>query len=185
MIKWLVSVCAVWLATPAFAVEYNRVEPSASKIQFTSRQMGVPVEGAFGKFTAQVSFDPAKPQAARARVEIDMASIDAGSAEANDEVTGKNWFAVKQYPTARFESSSFTPLGGNRYQVAGKLTLRNVTREVSAPFTFRDGRFEGRYVIKRLDFGIGQGVWADVGTVANEVEVRFNFLASPHPLPSR
>ena len=47
---------------------------------------------------------------------------------------------------------------------------------MSAPFVFKNGVFEGRYVVKRLDYGIGQGVWADVGTVADEVEVRFNFV---------
>lgn len=173
---WLLGVL---LAAQADAVEYNRVQTSASSIRFISKQMGVPVKGAFGKFSAQLSFDPDKPQAAHASVDIDMSSIDAGSAEANQEVTGKNWFAVKQFPTAHFESSRITPIGGARYQVAGKLTIRNVTREVSAPFTFRNGVFEGRYVLKRLDYGIGQGVWADVGTVADEVEVRFNFVTTP------
>lgn len=176
MIKRGVVMALVLLAWPAFAVDYNRVQMGASSIRFVSKQMGVPVKGAFGKFAAQISFNPDKPQAARVVIDIDMASIDAGGTEANQEVAGKNWFAVKQFPTAHFESSSITALGGNRYQVAGKLTIRNITREVSAPFVFRNGVFEGRYVVKRLDYGIGQGVWADVGTVADEVEVRFNFV---------
>ncbi|MEY3200603.1 MAG: hypothetical protein RIR70_153 [Pseudomonadota bacterium] len=179
MMRLLLCAIVAWLAWPAAAAEYNRVELAASSIQFISKQMGVPVQGGFGKFTAQVNFDPAKPEAARARVEIDMASIDAGSREANQEVIGKNWFAVKEFPLARFESTSLTPLGGDRYQVRGKLTLRNVTREVSAPFSFRGGVFEGRFIVKRLDYGIGQGVWADVGTVADDVEVRFKFLTLP------
>ena len=159
------------------AAEYNQIELKTSSIKFISKQMGVPVEGQFGRFAAQFSFNPDKPQAARAAIDIDMASIDAGSPEANEEVVGKNWFAVKQFPSGRFVASTITPLGANRYQVTGKLTLRNITRDVTAPFTFNNGVFEGRYILKRLDYGIGQGVWADVGTVSDEVEIRFRFTA--------
>lgn len=172
---------ALWLAAllawPALAKEYNRFDLSGSRVSFVSKQMGVPVEGRFSRFTAKFSFDPDKPQAARAAVDIDVASIDAGSAEANEEVTGKNWFAVKQYPVAHFESTRVMPLGDDRYQVSGRLTIRNVTRDVVAPFTFKNGVFEGRYTLRRLDYGIGQGVWSDVGVVADEVEVRFRIQA--------
>ncbi len=94
--------CFGAVALAAQAAQFNAVHTDKSEIAFVSRQMGVPVTGRFGKFTAQVAFDPAAPEAGKARIDIDLASIDAGSRDANDEVRGKNWFDVRSDPTAIF-----------------------------------------------------------------------------------
>lgn len=179
---------AVWivmaaLAAPAaHAVEYRTVLPKQSRIGFEFRQMGVPVKGGFSRFAAQMAFDPAKPEAARAQIEIDLASIDAGSPEANDESAGKLWFDRSAYPRARFVASQVRALGGNRYELRGALTLKGRSREMAIPVTYTPGKgaaaFDGSFVLKRLDFGIGEGMWADVATVANEVKVSFRIAAT-------
>lgn len=165
----------------AHAEEYNAIQADKSTVAFVYRQMNVPVDGRFGKFAAQLKFDPAKPAAATASIDIDLASIDAGSAEANDEVAGKPWFNTKAYPTARFVASSFRSLGGNRYEAVGKLSIKGRTQDATAPFAFstqgRSGIAEGALTIRRADFAIGEGVWADFGTVANEVQIKFRLLA--------
>lgn len=166
----------------AAAAEVGPVQIDKSGVSFVSKQMGVPVDGEFRKFAVQLSFDPAKPEAGRAQIDIDMASIDAGSAEANEEVVGKNWFSVKQFPKAGFVSSSVKPLGAGKFEVAGKLTIRDKTRDAVAPFTMSTQganlQFDGSFIIKRADFGIGQGVWADFDTVANEVQIKFKIVAA-------
>jgi polyisoprenoid-binding protein YceI len=176
-----VAILAVLAAASVQAEEYNAVSPDKSMVAFVYRQMNVPVEGRFGKFAAQLKFDPAKPAAATASIDIDLASIDAGSAEANDEVAGKLWFNTKLFPTARFVANTMHALGGNRYEAVGKLTIKGRTQDVTAPFTFNGqggtGVAEGALVIKRADFGIGEGIWADFGTVANEVQIKFRLLA--------
>jgi polyisoprenoid-binding protein YceI len=127
-------------------------------------------------------FDPAKPEAASAQVEIDLASIDAGSSEANDESAGRLWFNRSVYPKATFISSQVRALGNNRYEMRGSLTLKGRSREIVVPVTYLPGKnaatFDGSFVLKRLDFGIGEGMWADVTTVANEVQVRFRIAAT-------
>ncbi|MBK8338224.1 MAG: YceI family protein [Sterolibacteriaceae bacterium] len=181
MRKTLALVLAALLPCAAAAAEVGAVQADKSRIAFVSRQMGVPVDGEFRKFTVQLSFDPAKPEAGRAQIDIDMASIDAGSAEANEEVVGKNWFHVKQFPKASFVSTSVKPLGGGKFEVAGKLTIRDKTRDVQAPFAMTaqgaNVQFDGSFIIKRADFGIGQGVWADFDTVANDVQIKFKVVA--------
>lgn len=170
------------LLPAAGAAEFTQLEPQKSKVSFVFRQMNVPVEGAFKRFNGRIGFDPAKPAAARAEIEIDLASIDAGSPEANDEVGGKLWFDTKAHPAARFVATSIKPLGNDRFDVAGKMTIKGRTREVSTPATFRregsQGVFEGAFVLRRADYAIGEGLWADFGTVANEVQVRFLLVAS-------
>jgi polyisoprenoid-binding protein YceI len=97
-------------------------------------------------------------------------------------VAGKQWFNTKAFPSARFVSSAVKPLGGNRYEVSGKLTIKGRSQEVTAPATFTPqgaaAAFDGSLTIKRADFAIGEGPWADFGTVANEIQIRFHILAS-------
>jgi len=170
-------------AAPAQAVEFGTVQPAASTLGFTYKQMNVPVDGKFKKFETQISFDPAKPQNAKTVLDIDLASIDAGSQEANDEVAGKLWFNAKAFPKASFVSSSVKALGNNRFEVAGKLTIKGKTLDATAPFTFKqdgaNGVFDGTFTLKRADYAIGEGMWADFGTVANDIQIRFHVVAAP------
>lgn len=164
----------------AAAIEFNQVQAGASSVSFAYRQMGVPLEGGFVHFTAQTTFDPAHPDKAHARIDIDLASIDTGSDDGNDEVKKKPWFDSAVFPTASFVSTGVKALGGNRYEAVGKLTLKGKALEVVAPFTFQAsgarGLFDGAFTIKRLDYNIGEGVWADLGTVANEIQIKFHFV---------
>jgi polyisoprenoid-binding protein YceI len=181
--RWLTPLAlGLTLLGQAPAAELNTVQTDKSTLGFVFREMGVPIDGHFKKFSAQVSFDPARPAAAKAAIDLDLASIDAGSDEANDEVAGKAWFDAKAYPQARFESTAVRALGGNRYEVSGRVSIKGRTQEVAAPFTFtpqgNGGTFDGTFVLKRADFAIGEGIWADFGTVANEIQIKFHFLAS-------
>lgn len=164
----------------AHSAEFGQLQPNKSQIMFISKQMGVPVDGVFKKFAAQIAFDPAKPDAGRAQIEIDLTSIDTGNQEANEEVVGKNWFNVKSFPTAKFVSTGVKPLGNGRFEVAGKMTIKGKTRDLSAPFTMKqegnNAQFDGVFTLKRLEYGIGEGPWGDTDTVANEVQVKFRLV---------
>jgi polyisoprenoid-binding protein YceI len=181
--KRLLLPLLVLAAFSAHAVEYGNVIADKSQITFTSRQMGVPVDGRFGKFAAALGFDPARPEAGRAQIEVDLASVDAGSKDANDEVVGKGWFNVKEFPKARFVSSSVKALGNNRFEARGQMTIKGRTRDMTVPFSYKpDGAnavFEGVLPLQRTQFGIGEGAWADTSVVADEVPIKFRLVASP------
>ena len=171
------------LTVPAMAAgTYNRVLPEKSTLAFVSQQMGVSVDGTFRKFAATLDFDPAKPEAGKATLDIELTSIDAGGPEANDEVKGKNWFDVKQFPTARFVSTSVKPLGNNKYEVRGQMSIKGKTHEVAAPFSLKpEGTgavLEGSFPLKRLDYGVGTGAWGDTSVVADEVQIRFRLAVA-------
>ena len=169
-------------ASAAQAVEYTNVIADKSQITFTSRQMGVPVDGKFGRFAATLSFDPARPEAGKAQIEVDLASVDAGSKDANDEVIGKGWFNVKEFPKARFVSSSVKALGNNRFEAKGQMSIKGRTRDMTVPFSYKpdgaNGVFEGVLPLQRTQFGIGEGPWADTSVVADEVPIKFRLVAS-------
>lgn len=180
---WIVLTCALALVLPhaAGAQRIQAVDLARSEIRFSGKQMGVPAEGRFGKFSAQLDFDPAALERSRAAIEVDLNSIDTGFAEADTEVRrSRLWFNVAAFPTARFESTSIKPLGGSRYEASGKLSIKDRTHDIVAPFTTRkDGAatvFEGGFTLLRLQFGVGEGPWADTDTVANEVQIRFKLV---------
>ena len=168
------------------AAEYNQVQTNQSALTFGYKQMGVPMEGKFSKFSAQVSFDPARLANAQAHIDVSLASIDTGSADADEEVVGKQWFNVKAYPLASFVSTGVRYLGANRYQATGRLSIKGRTLDIVAPVIFKAdgnrGLFEGSFNIKRLDYAIGTGEWTDVGTVADDVRIKFHLVVIASPL---
>jgi len=169
-------------ATAAHAVEYSQVQADKSRIGFGYQQMGVSMDGTFKKFSSQLRFDPAAPSAAKSTIEVDLASVDTGSSEGDAEVATKSWFNTKSFPTARFESTAVKALGGNKYEVAGKLTIKGTTKDVVVPATFtpqgNTGVFDGSLTIKRGDFAIGEGAWKAFNIVANDVVIKFRIAVA-------
>jgi polyisoprenoid-binding protein YceI len=178
--KKLIVAMLLLLPFSASAVEYSKVQADRSSIGFVSRQMNVPVEGVFKKFAAELRFNPAKPETGMARIDIELASIDAGSVDANDEVRGKSWFNVAEFPRATFVTSAVKALGAGKFEATGKMTIKGKTLEMRAPFTLKEDKgvlnIDGVFVLKRLDFGIGSGLWSDTSVVADEVQIKFNFV---------
>ena len=175
--KHLLSTLAIsaLTLTHAHAASYQAVVPEKSAITFSYKQMGVAMDGKFKKFTAQVSLDTAKLDKAKGSIDIDLASIDTGSGEADQEVVGKSWFNVAAYPKASFALKSLKATGANQYEAVGQLTLKGQTRELHAPLKLSpQGVLTGSFVLKRADYGIGEGMWAKFDVVANEITVNFN-----------
>lgn len=183
MKKHLTLALGTVLALSAGAVEYKAIQADKSKVTFQYKQMGVGMEGQFKKFVAQLNFDPAKPAAAQAQLEIDLASIDAGSSEADDEVAGKSWFNVKAFPKATFVARQIKPAGANQYEVTGALTIKGKSQDIKFPLKYAaqgsGGLFSGGFVIRRADFTIGEGPWAKFDVVANDIAVHFQLAAIP------
>lgn len=171
------------LASPALAAEFKRVDLAKSSLIFVSKQMGVAVDGRFKRFEAKLAFDPAAPTKGSAEIAIDLASVDTGVPDADEEVVGKDWFNVANFPKATFVSRDVKVLGGGKFEAVGELSIKGTTKPVKAPFTVREtgGRavFDGNFTILRGDFNVGAGAWADYGTVANEIVIRFHFEATP------
>lgn len=166
------------LAVPC-AHAQQKVLPQGSFIRFALTQMGISVEGRFRKFDAMVAFDPAKPDAAKGDFTVDLASIDLGTPESETEAKRKPWLDVLQFPQARFTASSVRALGGNRFEARGALTIKGVSHDIVAPFTVAETNgvrtVDGQFTLKRLQYKVGEGEWADTDTVADDITVHFRF----------
>ena len=157
-----------------------------SEIRFISKQMGANVEGKFRKFKAHVVFTPHDLSASKVELEIDLNSIDLASEEAETEARRKSWFNTSVFPTAKFVSTTFRNLGGDRYEMTGKLSIKGITKDLAIPITLkRDSAgnqiAEGPFTLKRLEFKLGEGPWADTDTVTDEVAVRVRMVLPPAP----
>ena len=172
------AVFAAALVLAASANAQQKLIPAQSEINFTVKQMGVPLDGKFSKFDAQLAFDSQKPEAGKIAFTIDLGSAAVGDADNTKELKKPEWFNQAKFPTATFSSTSIKSTGPGKLDVAGLLTIKGNAKPVVVPVTLTPGAAgvttaQGSFNIKRVDFKIGEGDWADVSIVANDVTVKF------------
>ncbi len=84
---------------------------------------------------------------------------------------------MRNFPRATFVSTGMRAVGGGKFEARGPLTIKGKTNDVVASFTYKEeggvGVFDGAFAIKRLQFNIGDGVWKDTDTVADDVQIKF------------
>ena len=184
-IRFLSSVAlAAAVLSPLAAQAQQALVPAQSEIQFVSKQMGVPVEGKFKAFSAQVALDPAKLATSKISFTVDTGSADI-SREANAELPKSVWFNVAQFPKATFQSSGIKRVSATQFEVAGKLSIKGVSSDVVVPVTLAQSvantTATGEFPIKRLSFRIGEQEWADTSMVADAVQVKFKLTLTGVP----
>lgn len=152
------------------------VDKSTSSIAFSGEQTGEKFTGSFANFDVQITFSPDDLAGAKIVAVIDLASVDAGDKDRNGALPGKEWFFVKKFPTAKFETTGFKHLGGNKYETTGQLTIRGAAKTVTLPFTLdiNNGKavMAGQLNLNRRDFNIGTGMWKDQDWVKHNVGVQ-------------
>jgi polyisoprenoid-binding protein YceI len=92
------------------------------------------------------------------------------------------WLNVAAFPQAVFQSSAIKAAGAGRFDVAGKLTIKGLARDVTVPVQLAQaggtGTASGGFTLKRLEFKVGDGEWSDTSLVADDVQVRFKLVLS-------
>jgi len=175
-------VAALLLASAAHAQSAApaKLVPAQSEVTFQIKQSGVPVDGKFKRFDAQLALDPKAPQTGSVTVSIDTGSATVGFPESDVELPRAPWFNTAKFPRAVFQASAISPLGAGRFQAKGKLELKGTTRDLVVPVTIvqngPQSTATGEFVVKRLDYKIGEGEWTDLSLVANDVRVRFKLV---------
>ena len=174
MLSALVAASAL---TSTLALAQQKLVPAQSEINFAIKQMGVSVDGRFKKFDAQIAFDPAKLATSSIAFTVDVVSATMGSPESDSELPKANWFNTAKFPQATFQSSSIKALGGGKFEVNGKLSIKGASRDVTVPVAMTQAGANttatGAFALKRLAFKIGENEWADTSMVADDVQVKF------------
>lgn len=164
-------------ATTAWAAD-----PAASRFTFGATLSGGDFEGAFGSYTADIVFDPADLAGSRFSVVVSTASARTGDQERDTTLVGPDFFATSKWNSATWVADRFESTGPGRWTAHGRLTLRGVTRNQDVAFTFVEqpaagtARLAGTALVRRLDYGIGQGDWQDTSVLGNEVRLAFDLV---------
>ena len=171
--------------TPTAAAPIWVVDKAASRLTFRGAVSGQSFDGVFKKWDAQIAFDPKNLKASHVAVTIDMPSVVTGDPTRDQMLPSGDWFAVQRFPKASFVAAMITPAGPGRYQAIGDLSIKGQTRRVAMPFTLvidKDvAHMDGAVTIDRRQFGIGQGQFAGIDTVAAPVQIMVRLTArSPH-----
>ncbi len=174
------------LSAAAQAPSWTVIEEST--VGFTASQSGAPIDGLFQSFKAEVLFAEDKLDESRFDIVIVVASVDSQSTDRDSTIRSANLFDAETWPTGRFSADKITKTGDGTFEAAGTLTLRDVTHDVTLPFQLTieqdpvaPDRWRanawGDMEVKRLDYGVGQGLWKDTSVVANEILIRINITA--------
>ena len=155
-----------------------------SQIEFTVKEMGVPVTGKFKRFEAVLDIDLAKPEKSSAAIRIDIGSLATDNDEADAIAVSTDWLDKVRAPQATFQSSSISALGAGRFEAKGSLSVKNVARPITLQFSsseLADGKtmITSEFKINRSEFGIGGGIWNQVGVVTEVILIKVKFLLSP------
>jgi polyisoprenoid-binding protein YceI len=172
----------VSLAGNAAAADWTALP--GSTLGFTGSFQGEAFEGRFGKFSPQIRFDPAHLDKSRFDVRIELGTADTRNDERDEMLLSSEFFDARRQPEARYLATRFRALGGNRYVADGVLTLHGASKPVPLSFTWTAGAkpvLDGQATLKRLDFAVGSGDWADTDLLPNEVKVRTRLLLAPSP----
>ena len=175
---------SIFVSSAFFNLSFaQKLVPVGSAISFTSKQMGVNVEGSFKKFEAQVAFDPKKPDSGKIAFTIDLTSVDIGDAATVAELKKPGWFDSARAPAATFTSTGIKATGPGKFDIVGNLSIKGISKPVTVPITLvQQGlpagqtRADGSFVIKRLEYKIGDGDWNDVSLIANDVQVKLRLV---------
>src|SRR2546430_7305011 len=148
-----------------------------SSVKFKIRNFGFTVTGSFKGLKGTIVFDPNEPEKSAFDVTVDAGSINTGIDMRDEHLRSESYFDVKNYPRIHFVSTRVTRSNreGTLF-VFGNLTIKNITKEISFPFTARPRNegyaFSGEFRINRKDFDVGGS-----GTISNELLVNLEVIA--------
>ena len=168
------------LSAPATAADY--VQAAGSSLTFASRYQGEVFTGRFPAFATRLRFDPKQLATATLDVTIPLAGVTTRNPDRDATLQSADFFDTAKFPHARFTANRFRSLGGNRYAADGTLNLRGLSRPVTLAFPWQPGArpiLTGKATVKRLEFNVGGGDWADTALLPNDVAISTKVVFTP------
>mgnify|MGYP001546647727 FL=1 len=179
--KRLAILLALALPGIAAATDYT-VQPASSTLGFSNTFQGESFDGRFGQWTAAISYDAANLASSKFDVEVDLASAKTGDSDRASALPGSDFFDVAKFPKAHFVTTGFRQVGG-KVIADGTLTLHGISKPVSLDVTFKPqasgATLDVAGTVKRLDFGVGTGDYADTSVIGGDVKVTAHLQLAP------
>jgi polyisoprenoid-binding protein YceI len=162
------------------------VDKAHSNVKFTVTHMVVSdVDGTFKLFDGGMDHSKADYSDAKINFTVDVNSVNTDNENRDKHLKADDFFNAEAFPAIKFISTSFTPAGGNKYKLAGNLTIRDVTKPVVFETTYggtvtNQGKtkagFKARTTINRFDYNLKWNRATEAGglVVGKEVELIVN-----------
>jgi len=171
------------LPVAAPATDY-RVLQDQSTLGFAATFQGTSFQGSFAQWHAAIRFDPAHLAASGFDVTVDTTSASTGDSDRDGALPGADFFNATKYPQAHYVTTGFRRLDGTRVIANGNLTLRGETRPVNLTVTFAPqpggtATMDVTGTLRRLDYGVGGGEYADTSVIGNNVTVNAHLVLAP------
>ncbi|MBQ21486.1 MAG: sodium-translocating pyrophosphatase [Vicingaceae bacterium] len=157
------------------------LDQAHSYVDFSIRHLLATSKGSFQKVTGNVNFDN---ENTAIEIVMDVNSIYTGNEKRDKHLRSDEFFDVEKYPTIKFVSNNVVKTKEG-YVANGKLTMRDVTKDVSfnfvylgkqdTPWGFPSAAFNGTLTVNKNDFGLTYG-----GSIlGEEVTVEYSFELNP------
>ena len=165
------------------------IDRAHSGVYFDIRHTYATVRGQFDAFSSNFIFDPENIGASEFSIEVKVKSINTNNRKRDDHLRSGEFFAVKEYPLMIFKTEKIQRVEGNRFELEGKLTIKDVTRNVVVPFTYYGMKenplkpkqlvagFEAKFSLDRLEYHVGPGKYYEMGVIGRNVDVTITMEA--------
>ena len=182
MITFILSLLIV-TPTAVAAPEKWEIDRAHSNIYFDIKHTYSTVRGMFDDFSGTLLMDPDNPSASSVEFTVKVASINTHIPQRDDHLRSDDFFSAAKFPEMTFKSTGVKAVSGNEYLIEGDLTIKKTSQRITVPFTYfgmqenpmKKGQmvagFQAEFTINRLDYGVGNGKFADMGVVGRDVRV--------------
>jgi len=169
-------------SAPVAGAEW-RFDPPHSSFRFAVKHIYSTVHGYFDDYSGTVNFEPDNLAASKVNFKIKVDGIQTQVSQRDNHLRSPDFFDAGKYPYIVFDSTAITHAGGDHYEVAGKLTIKDVTRDIVLPFTYYGVKdhpaspgdevmgFDAAITLNRLDYHVGDGKFYRMGIVDKDVNV--------------
>ena len=182
MKKVFLVAAIAFIQTAVFAQTKWTVDNAHSSVKFSVSHLVISeVEGAFKKFEGTLMSTNANFADSKIDFTVDVNSINTDNEMRDKHLKGDDFFNAGQFPNMTFKSTSLKKVSGNKYVLAGNLTIRNVTKPVKFDVVYggtaKDGYgntkagFKATTVINRFDYNLKWNNLTEAGgaTVGKDV----------------
>ncbi len=162
------------------------VDKAHSNVKFTVTHMAVSeVDGSFRVFDGTMEHTKSDFSDAKVTFSIDVNSINTDNENRDGHLKGDDFFSAAQYPQIKFVSTSMKAMGGNKYQLAGNMTVKDVSKPVVFDVTYggvvntgkgKKAGFKAKATINRFDYNLKWNRAMEAGglVVGENVDVVIN-----------
>ncbi|MCF8061351.1 MAG: YceI family protein [Deltaproteobacteria bacterium] len=180
---FLLSACLLMSGPARAEPPVWKFDPPHCGFYFDIRHIFSTVRGQFDDFSGSIAFDPENLDESAIDIRVEVASVDTNVRRRDDHLRSEDFFHVSRYPEMTFQSTEIRALGGDRYEATGTFRIKDVSREITVPFTFHGvaegplrentlvAGFDARFTIDRLAYNVGTGKFYDLGVTGKMVEI--------------